>query len=86
MATNKVPHLKCLYTNAHSKRKLEALASPRLNIIGISETCGDESSDWNALLDGYRLFKRDKAEEVEGWHCVQQSVRLKGAQSWQWHS
>lgn len=45
LAANKVPYLKCLYTNAHSKRKLEALDSPRFYIISICKTWGDESPD-----------------------------------------
>lgn len=38
--------------------ELKALSqSQRLDITDVSETCGDESSDWSALLDGYRLFR-----------------------------
>ncbi|KAM7077755.1 LOW QUALITY PROTEIN: tetratricopeptide repeat protein 33-like [Ciconia maguari] len=58
-------HLKCLYTNACSMRnkqeELEALAqSQSYDIIGISETWWDESCDWGAMMDGYRLFRRDR--------------------------
>ncbi|KAJ7395238.1 hypothetical protein BTVI_157081 [Pitangus sulphuratus] len=61
-----VPHLKCFYTNACSIRnkeeELEALASlsQRFDITGVSETWWDASCNWSALLDGYRLFRRDR--------------------------
>ncbi|KAK4816487.1 hypothetical protein QYF61_017239 [Mycteria americana] len=58
-------YLKCLYTNAHSIRnkqdELEALVSSQsYNIIGISETWWNESHDWSAGTEGYRLFRRDR--------------------------
>ncbi|KAK4831785.1 hypothetical protein QYF61_019098 [Mycteria americana] len=57
--------LKCLYTNAHSMRnkqeELEALAwSQNYDIIGISKTWWDESCDWGAMMDSYRVFRRDR--------------------------
>ncbi|KAJ7411667.1 hypothetical protein BTVI_48805 [Pitangus sulphuratus] len=63
-----VPHLKCFYTNAHSIRnkqeELKALAqSQRFEITGISETWWDETCDWSALLDGYRLFRRPPIQD-----------------------
>lgn len=34
--------------------------SQSFDITGISETWWDVSYDWRALLDSYRLFRRDK--------------------------
>ncbi|GAB0208021.1 mitochondrial enolase superfamily member 1 [Grus japonensis] len=58
-------HLKCFYTNARSMRnkqeELEALAQSQCyDVIGISETWWEESCDWCAVMDGYRLFRRDR--------------------------
>ncbi|KAJ7406479.1 hypothetical protein WISP_133548 [Willisornis vidua] len=66
-----VPLLKCFYTNAcimrNKQGELRALAqSQRFDITSISETWWIESCDWNALLDGYRLFKRDRQDRGGG--------------------
>ncbi|KAK4807079.1 hypothetical protein QYF61_018420 [Mycteria americana] len=58
-------YLKCLYTNEHSMRnkqdELEALVSSQSHdIIGISETWWNESHDWSAGMEDYRLFRRDR--------------------------
>lgn len=58
-------YLKCLYTDAHSMRniqdELEALVSSQsYDIIGISEMQWNESHNWSAWLEGYRLLQRDK--------------------------
>ncbi|KAJ7398093.1 mitochondrial fission process protein 1 [Pitangus sulphuratus] len=45
----------------NKQEELKALAqSQGFGIIGISEPRWDESCDWSALLDGYRLFRRDR--------------------------
>ena len=81
-------HLKCFYTNARSMRnnqeELEALAQSQCyDIIGISETWWEESCDWCAVMDGYRLFRRDKQCRrgggvalyvTEGLDCTELSV------------
>ncbi|KAK4806215.1 hypothetical protein QYF61_001138 [Mycteria americana] len=56
---------KCLYTNACSMRnkqdELEALVSSQsYDVIGISEIWWNESHDWSAGMEGYRLFRRDR--------------------------
>lgn len=58
-------HLKCLYTNTCSMRnkedELEVLVcSQRSDVIGIIETCWNESHGWSARMEGYRLFRRDR--------------------------
>lgn len=47
--------------------ELKTLAwSQRFDVTDMSEIWADESSDWSALLDDYRPFRRDRAEEAEG--------------------
>ncbi|KAJ7425368.1 hypothetical protein BTVI_03143 [Pitangus sulphuratus] len=58
-------HLKCSYTNAlrmrNEQEDLKALVlSKRFDITDIGETWWDESCDWCAILDDYRLFRRDR--------------------------
>ncbi|GAB0206625.1 mitochondrial enolase superfamily member 1 [Grus japonensis] len=81
-------HLKCFYTNACSMRnkqeELEALAQSQCyDVIGISETWWEESCDWCAVMDGYRLFRRDRQGRrgggvalyvTEGLDCTELSV------------
>ncbi|KAM6305694.1 complement factor H-related protein 4-like [Aegotheles albertisi] len=76
-----VPHLKCFYTIARSMSnkpaKLEALAqSQRFDIIGISKTWWEESCDWSALLDGYKLFRRDRQGRRGGAEALYVVERL----------
>ncbi|GAB0182504.1 cAMP-dependent protein kinase inhibitor alpha [Grus japonensis] len=56
--------LKCLYTNARSmSNKQEELEATMLlesyDLVAITETWWDESHDWSAAINGYRLFRRD---------------------------
>ncbi|GAB0186493.1 hypothetical protein GRJ2_001114600 [Grus japonensis] len=78
----------CFCTNARSMRnkqeELEALAlSQCYDIIGISETWWEESCDWCAVMDGYRLFRRDRQGRrgggvalyvTEGLDCTELSI------------
>ncbi|KAJ7400469.1 hypothetical protein BTVI_105269 [Pitangus sulphuratus] len=80
-----VQHLKYFYTNEHNMRNkkegLEVLVqSQSLDIIGISEIWWDETCDWSALLDTYRLFRRDRQGRrgrgvtlyaIEGLECME---------------
>ncbi|KAK4806137.1 hypothetical protein QYF61_001060 [Mycteria americana] len=57
--------MKCLYTNAHSignkQEELEAtVLLESYDLVAITETWWDESHDWSAAIDGYRLFRREK--------------------------
>ncbi|KAJ7410341.1 adaptin ear-binding coat-associated protein 1 [Willisornis vidua] len=68
----------------NKQEKLEALAqSQRFDITGISEAWWDETCDWSALLDRYKLFRRDSKGErawrmalygIEGLECMQLKV------------
>jgi len=56
-----VSHLKCMYTNAHSLgSKEEELALhaqyESYDVMGIIETCWEDSHDWKTTVDGYKLF------------------------------
>ncbi|GAB0209016.1 hypothetical protein GRJ2_003367300 [Grus japonensis] len=57
--------LKCLYTNARSRgnKQEELEVCVRLqgqDLIAITETWWDSSQDWNAVMDGYVLFRKDR--------------------------
>ena len=78
-SSKKVPRptakLKCLYTNAHSmgnkRDKLEAtVLLESYDLIAITETWCNESHDWSAATDGYRLFRRDRqGRRGGGWRA-----------------
>ena len=57
--------LKCLYTNAHSmgnkQEELEFCVRSRgHDLIAITETWWDSSHDWNVVMEGYVLFRKDR--------------------------
>ncbi|PKU47468.1 rna-directed dna polymerase from mobile element jockey-like [Limosa lapponica baueri] len=57
--------LKCIYTNTHSmgnkQEKLEAIVwHESYDVVAVTETWWDESNDWSATMDGYKLFRRDR--------------------------
>jgi len=58
--------LKCVYTNARSmgskQEELEAIVQQDGDAI--TETWWDNSHDWHAVMDGYRLFSQ-QGEVVE---------------------
>lgn len=69
--TRPTAQLKCLYTKAGSKgnRQKELEATVLLEICDLAATTGtwwDESHDWSATVDGYRLFSRDRGERRGG--------------------
>jgi len=58
-------YTKYLYINARSMgNKQEELEATTLlesyNLFAVTETWWDESHDWTAAIDGYRLFRRDR--------------------------
>ena len=63
-ATRKEIKLRCLYTNARSmsntQEELEAIVClESYAIVAITETWWNDSHSWSAVMEGYRLFKRD---------------------------
>ncbi|PKU49639.1 nipped-b-like protein [Limosa lapponica baueri] len=57
--------LKCLYTNTRSmgnkQEELEAIVRHEsYDIVAIMETWWNESNDWSAAMEGYKLFRRDR--------------------------
>ncbi|GAB0208053.1 hypothetical protein GRJ2_003271000 [Grus japonensis] len=57
--------LKCIYTNARSmgnkQEELEAIVQQdSYDLVAITETWWDDSHDWSAAMDGYKLFRRDR--------------------------
>jgi len=59
-----IAQLKCVYTNARSmgnkQEELEAIIQQDgYDLVAITETWWGNSHDWNAVMDGYRLFRKD---------------------------
>jgi len=57
--------LKCIYINAHSmgnkQEELEAIVQQdSYDLVTTIETWWNDSRDWNAATDGYKLFRRDR--------------------------
>jgi len=57
--------LKCIYTNARSmgnkQEELEAIIQQDgYDLVAITEMWWDNSHDWNAVRNGYRLFRKDR--------------------------
>ncbi|KAK4817255.1 hypothetical protein QYF61_005468 [Mycteria americana] len=62
--TRTTAQLKCLYTNARSmgnkQEELEAIVHQETyDMVAITETWWDDSHNWSAAMDGYKLFRRD---------------------------
>jgi len=63
--------LKCLYTNARStgnkQEELEiCVRSQGHDLIAITEAWWDSSHDWNTVIDGYTLFRKDRPTRQGG--------------------
>jgi len=57
--------LKCVCTNACStgikQEKLEAIVQQdSYDLVAVTETWWDSSHDWNVVIDGYTLFRKDR--------------------------
>ncbi|GAB0179537.1 T-cell activation Rho GTPase-activating protein-like [Grus japonensis] len=64
-AMESVAKLKCIYTNTCSmgkkQQELEAIVQlENYDIVAITETWWDDSHNWAAAVDGYKLFRRDR--------------------------
>ncbi|XP_054058617.1 UPF0462 protein C4orf33 homolog isoform X2 [Rissa tridactyla] len=65
MGAKSVVQLKCIYMNARSmgnkRDELEAIAQQdSYDVVAITETWWDDCHDWNAAMNGYKLFRRDR--------------------------
>ncbi|KAJ7399802.1 hypothetical protein BTVI_110342 [Pitangus sulphuratus] len=62
--------LKCICTNAHNMQVLEAIVQKEsYDVVAITETWWDDSHDWSAAMDGYKLFRRDRRDGRGGPIC-----------------
>jgi len=57
--------LKCINTNAWStgnkQEDLEVIShQANYDLVAITKTWWDHSHDWSAVMDGYKLFRRDR--------------------------
>ncbi|KAK4832671.1 LOW QUALITY PROTEIN: hypothetical protein QYF61_024967 [Mycteria americana] len=60
-----IAQLKCIYTDACSmgniQEELEAIVHlENYDVIAITETWWDDSHNWSAAMEGYKLFRRDR--------------------------
>ena len=81
-ATRKQTKLRYLYTNAHSmgnkQEELEAtVCSESYDIVAITETWWNDSHSWNAVMEGYWLFKRDRLGRKGGGVALHIKKRLR---------
>ncbi|KAK4828567.1 hypothetical protein QYF61_027657 [Mycteria americana] len=65
LGVKSIAQLKCIYTNACSmgnkQEELEAIVQQdSYDLVAITETWWDDSHDWNAAMDGYKLFRRGR--------------------------
>jgi len=50
-----------------AKEELEAIIQQDgYNLVTITETWWDNSHDWHAVIDGYRLFRKDRPTRSVG--------------------
>ncbi|KAK4832453.1 hypothetical protein QYF61_023177 [Mycteria americana] len=64
-AVGSIAQLKCIYTNAcsmgHEQEELEAIVQQEnYDMVAITETCWDNSHNWSAAMDGYKVSRRDR--------------------------
>ncbi|GAB0209581.1 hypothetical protein GRJ2_003423800 [Grus japonensis] len=59
-----VAQLKCIYTNAHRidiKQELETIVQQEnYDIVAITKTWWNDSHNWSAAMDNYKVFRRDR--------------------------
>ena len=65
LGVRQMTRLKCIYTNARSmsnkQEELEAIVrQANCDLAATTETWWDRSHDWNVVIDGYKLFRRDR--------------------------
>ncbi|KAM9591180.1 uncharacterized protein ACIBXB_006077 isoform 1-T3 [Morphnus guianensis] len=65
LGVDSIGQLKCIFANARSmgnkQEELEAIVQQdSYDLVAITETWWDNSHDWSAAMDGYKLFRRDR--------------------------
>ena len=65
LGVKQMTQLKCIYTNACSmgnkQEELEVIVQQaNCDLAAITETWWDHSHDWSAVMDGCKLFRRDR--------------------------
>ena len=65
LGVDSITQLKCIYANERSmgnkQEELEAIVQQdSYDLVAIMETWWDDSRDWSAAVDGYKLFRRDR--------------------------
>ena len=65
MEKRSIAQLKCIYTHACSmgnkQEELEAIArQENYDVVAITETWWDDSHNWSAAMDGYKLFRKGR--------------------------
>ena len=65
LGLRQMTRLKCIYTNACSmsnkQEELEAIVrQANYDLVATTETWWDCSHDWSVVIDGYKLFRRDR--------------------------
>jgi len=65
LGVRSIAQLKCIYTNTRSmgnkQEELEAIVQhDSYDLVAVTETWWDDSHDWSAAMDGYKLFRRDR--------------------------
>lgn len=71
LGERQMPQLKCVYTNARSlvnkQEELEATVHlTNHDLVAITDPWWDHCHDWSAVMDGYKLFRRDRGGRKGG--------------------
>ena len=71
LGVRQMTQLKCIYTNARSmgnkQEELEVIVQrTNYDLVAITETWWDHPHDWSAVMDGYKLFRRDRQGRRSG--------------------
>jgi len=71
LGVRSTPELKCIYTNVCSmgnkQEELEAIVQQdSYDLVANTVMWWDDSHDWSAAMDGYKLFRRDRGGKRAG--------------------
>ena len=55
----------------NKQKELEAIVQQgSYDLVFITEARWDDSDDWSAAMDGYKLYRRGRQGEAVGWLCM----------------